>query len=139
MARVTRIGVDEAQRELAAMAKGEEVLEKVARPALRIGGEAAVEIARGIAPRRTGRFADSIHMEGGDGAVGGDESLGPEADTATRTSVVVGTTLWYGGFVEFGGRHNPARRPVGQAVDVVDEVIRDALDHYMGEWLEGLG
>lgn len=141
MARVTRIGVDEAQRELAAMAKGEEVLEKVGRPALRVGGEAAVALAEARSPHRSGRFAASIHMEegGAGGAASGEtEDLELPADTATSVGVAVGTTLFYGKFVEFGRkgeRPMAGRWPVRDSIYQIEPVIEDALDHYMGEWL----
>lgn len=143
MAKVTRIGVDEMVRDLAALAEGD-VLAAVGVPALQVGGNAAVAIAQGTAPRRTGRFADSIHVEGGAtqgdwSPAAGEKSLEPPAATKTSVAIAVGSTLWYGRFVEFGTSRQAARRPVGNAVDAVDQVVKDALDHYMRAWLGGLG
>lgn len=143
MAKVTRIGVDEMMRDLAKLAEGD-VVTAVGVPALQVGGNAAVAIARGTAPRRSGRFAESIHVEGGAtqgdwSPAAGEKSLEPPPATKTSAAVAVGSTLWYGRFVEFGTSKMPARRPVGNAVDAVDQVITDALDHYMRAWLGGLG
>lgn len=143
MAKVTRIGVDEMMRDLAALAEGD-VVTAVGVPALQVGGNAAVAIAQGTAPRRTGRFAGSIHVEGGAtqgnwSPAQGEASLEPPPATKTSVAVAVGSTLWYGRFVEFGTSKAAARRPVGNAVDAVDQVITDALDHYMRVWLGGLG
>lgn len=143
MAKVTRIGVDEMMRDLAKLAEGD-VVTAVGVPALQVGGNAAVAIAQGTAPRRTGRFADSIHVEGGAtqgdwSPAAGEKSLEPPAATKTSVAIAVGSTLWYGRFVEFGTSKMPPRRPVGNAVDAVDQVVKDALDHYMRAWLGGLG
>lgn len=139
MAKVTRFGVDETIRDLEAL--GREIIPKVGRPALEVGGKAAVALARAAARRRTGQFADSIHMIGPDGGapVGGGALEGPEAETETRVQVVVGSALWYAKFPEFGGRHNPAYRVVGNAVRQVDRIIEDGLDHYMDDLLRELG
>lgn len=128
MAKVVRIGVDEVLADLQALGGEKELLEQVGRAALEDGAAAAVEIAKATAPRRTGRFAESIAASGAEGE-----------ETGQGVAVVVGSELWYGRYVEFGTARMAARRPVGNAVDAVEGVIRDALDRRMAAYLDGLG
>lgn len=120
------------------------VIPEVGRPALEVGGKAAVSIAKAEAARRTGELAESYHLVMPDGEVwnpdgAGGKTLEPEAERATSTAVVIGSTLWRAHYDEFGVPQAPARRTVGKAVDDVDKVVQDALDHYMGELLDDLG
>ncbi len=134
-------GMDELIRDLEKFSSG--VVEQAAVPALRVGGRAAVALARASSPKRTGRFARSIHVGGDTGGdsdwnPGGDrnwyEDLGAEEGSATTAAVAVGSTLWYGRWVEFGGPHNAAAYPVGNAVEAVDPVVRGALEEKLDEW-----
>lgn len=139
-------GMEELIRDLEKFNDG--ILEQAARPALKVGGRAAVALARASAPKRTGRFARSIHVGGDTGGdaewnPGGDrnwyEDLGKAEEGATSVAVAVGTTLWYARWVEFGGPKNPARYPVGNAVEAVDPVVRDALEQYLDRWASECG
>lgn len=134
-------GMEELIRDLEKFSDG--IVEEAATPAVKMGGRAAVALARASAPRRTGRFARSIHVGGDTGGdsewnPGGDrnwyEDLGKEEGSSTSAAVAVGSTLWYGRWVEFGGPKNPAAYPVGNAVEAVDPVVRDALEHYLDKW-----
>lgn len=123
------------------------VVPKAALPAVKVGGRAAVAIAQATAPRRTGRFAASIHVGGDTEGTGewnakagrwyGD--LGAEPVAVNSAAVAVGSTLFYAGFVEFGGSHNPATYTVGNAIDSADPVVVDALEHYLDELAASVG
>ncbi len=123
-------------------------LPEAGRPAVELAGRAAVAIAKGTAPRRTGKFARSIHV-GGAGEQGGDfnpgadrnwyEDMGKEEGSATSVAVSVGTTLWYAPWVEYGGPKNPASYCIGNAVDAVGPVLRDALEMFMDDLARKVG
>lgn len=132
-------GMDELIRDLERFSEG--VPARAARPAVRMAGKAAVALARASAPVRTGRFARSIHVGGaadGEWDPGGDrnwyEDLGAEESGGKSVAVAVGSTLFYARWVEFGGPRNPASYTVGNAVEAVDPVMRDALERYLDEW-----
>lgn len=134
-------GLEELIRDLEKFSAG--IVEQAATPAVKMGGKAAVALARASAPRRTGRFARSIHMGGDTGAdaewnPAADrnwyEDLGKEEGSSTSAAVAVGSTLWYGRWVEFGGPKNAASYTVGNAVQAVDPVVRGALEHYLDKW-----
>lgn len=119
------------------------VVDHAAAPAVKMGGKAAVALARASAPKRTGRFARSIHVGGDTGGdsewnPGGDrnwyEDLGAEEGSATSAAVAVGSTLWYARWVEFGGPKNAASYTVGNAVEAVDPVMREELERYLDKW-----
>lgn len=139
-------GMEELIRDLERFSEG--IVEEAATPAVQMGGKAAVALARAASPVRTGRFLRSIHMGGGTAGdsewnPGGDrnwyEDLGPEDGSPTTAAVAVGTTLWYARWVEFGGPRNPAAYPVGNAVEAVDPVVKDALIHYLDKWAGACG
>jgi len=132
-------GMDELIRDLERFSAG--IVEQAARPAVAMGGKAAVALARASAPVRTGRFARSIHVGGaadGEWDPGADrnwyEDLGKEDGSATSAAVSVGSTLFYARWVEYGGPRNAASYTVGNAVEAVDPVVRGALEHYLAEW-----
>lgn len=139
---ITRINVTETIRDLEALSG--QIIPRVGRPAVEGGARAAVAIARASARRRTGTFAESIGMIGPDGraeggvSVGSDGIEGPEGESDTRVQAVVGSSLWYAKFPEFGGRHNPAYQAVGNAVRQVDSIVEEGLDHYMDKLLSEL-
>lgn len=135
------VGMEELIRDLEKFSAG--VVEHAAVPAVKVGGRAAVSLARASAPRRTGRFARSIHVGGDTGGdsewnPGGDrnwyEDLGTEEGSETTAAVAVGSTLWYARWVEFGGPKNAASYVVGNAVEGVDPVVRDALMTHLDKW-----
>jgi HK97 gp10 family phage protein len=130
------MGVDELLSDLDGLSG--EVLPKVGRPALKVGGRAAVVIARATAPERTGKFAESIHMAGDD-APAGERALEPEPEKANTATAVVGSTLWRAHYLEYGTSKMAAYRTVGNAVEMADEVVVDALTHYMDELLRSRG
>lgn len=129
-------GMDDLIRDLGEL--DARVIDEAAMPALRLTGRAAVEIARETSPVQTGRFRDSIHMGGEAGP--GVRDIGKGTQTADRGEVAVGTEIFYANFVEYGSATNPARYPVGNAVETAAEkVMKDALVHYMDELARKVG
>ena len=68
------------------------------------GAQVIVDAAKSRAPRRTGRLAESISHE---------------VDKASSSSVQgkIGPSVFYGGLVEFGTRHSPAKPFLRPALD----------------------
>lgn len=125
---VKKFGSDELIADLRELAQRSP---EAARRALLRGAKEAVETAKANTPVRTGRARRSIHVAGhpelsGDFSPGGDSrwygDLGKYQDAAGKETLAVelGSDLWYFVFIEDGGRRNPARRPIGRAVDDIE-------------------
>jgi HK97 gp10 family phage protein len=67
-----------------------------------------VEAARGLAPVRTGRYRDSLHVV-------------PARVEGDHLMAGIGTDSWYWHFVEFGTWHNPVERVLTRAGESVSE------------------
>lgn len=99
-------------------------------PAAMEGADRAVAVAQVNAPKRTGRFAKSIHVMKGWGV------------RRNAAFVAVGSNLIYAVEVEYGGKRNkPATYVVGNAVGggEVDAVVRESLDRNLDEWARKCG
>ena len=113
-----------------------------------MAGLAAVAIAKASAPRDSGRLARSIHMGGAgdafpDFSPGSDSNMysdmGAEEQKGNQAVVAVGTTLFYGRWVEYGSKKNPARYFMGNAVKAIDGLFRDVLESEMDDLAREIG
>lgn len=145
---VVRIGVDETIAALEAMRP--RMAADVLEPAVAMGARAAVAMARMNAPRQSGRYAASIVMIGPRDASDDERLPGPDAPTTTRVQAVVGSSMFYATFLEYGAapsskaplgnpRGLPARNIVGNAVEQTRQVVEDGLAFYMERLLQELG
>lgn len=86
-----------------------------ARRAVRRAREEGVGLAKAYTPVRTGKARDSI------------QAFEDEPEQAGTISESFGSELWYFPFIEDGGAHNAAQRPIGRAADEVGQ----RLDGYL--------
>jgi HK97 gp10 family phage protein len=136
------VGLDQIVEELRAL--DGKVIPKVARPAVQMGAQAAVLLAKNAAPKRTGRTASSYHVAGAttetpDFDPAGKpryQELEAEPDSSRKAAAVVGSTYFVARFVEYGTRRQPAQYIMGSAVAAVEPLVGEMLAELMDELFE---
>lgn len=147
MAGVKRIGSDELIADLRELARRAPT---AAQRGLLRGGEEAVKLAKSYTPERIGRARRSIHVGGhpelsGDFDPGADRGwygdLGNYGDAGGKdvVGIELGSDLFYFRWLEDGGPHNAAARPIGRAVDDVAPRLEQFIVEEIGKTAEELG